>query len=145
MDRSIFNLTKYSIFHYLHCTDTQMNTHYSSALPPLPFSVIAGEETQLGQTGITMRFRRTDVLFHTHTCTHTLLLQSLGCSGGGGGEQMICRKPEVAYRTFFPPHARISQTASLKGSEVISQTLCPDWLAWVGIVCRGKNKKQKKQ
>lgn len=36
MDRSIFNLTKYSIFHYLHCTDTQMNTHYSSALPPHP-------------------------------------------------------------------------------------------------------------
>lgn len=56
---------------------------------------------------------------------------------------MICRKPEVAYRTFFPPHARISQTASLKGSEVISQTLCPDWLAWVGIVCRGKKTKTK--
>lgn len=30
-----FNLTKYSIFHYLHCTDTQINTHYSSALLPL--------------------------------------------------------------------------------------------------------------
>lgn len=36
MDRSIFNLNKYSISHYLHCTGTQINTHYSSALrPPL--------------------------------------------------------------------------------------------------------------
>lgn len=40
MDRAIFNLTKYSIFLYLHCTDTQINVHYSSAL--LPLSVIAG-------------------------------------------------------------------------------------------------------
>ena len=35
MDRAIFNLTKYSIFLYLHCTDTQINIHYSSALLPL--------------------------------------------------------------------------------------------------------------
>lgn len=54
MDRSIFNLTKYSIFHYLHCTDTQMDTHHSSALRPL--SVIAGggrkkkKKPQFGRT-----------------------------------------------------------------------------------------------
>lgn len=63
MDRSIFNLTKYSIFHYLHCTDTQMNTHYSSALrPPLCHRrKKKKKETQFGRTAMTIR---------SHTLAH---------------------------------------------------------------------------
>lgn len=61
MDRSIFNLTKYSIFHYLHCTDTQMNTHHSSALRPPLCHRRKKKKTQFGRTATTI---------HSHTLVH---------------------------------------------------------------------------
>lgn len=77
MDRAIFNLTKYSIFLYLHCTDTQINIHYSSAL--LPLSVAAGvriTRPTSKTTDLTIHFTQenADTLTHTHTHAHTLLL-----------------------------------------------------------------------
>lgn len=90
MDRSIFNLTKYSIFHYLHCTDKQMNTHYSSALRPPLCHRRGKKENTVWTDG------HDDTLAHTrartHAQTHTRLLRLLGSRCSGGGEQMICRK-----------------------------------------------------
>lgn len=73
MDRAIFNLTKYSIFLYLHCTDTQINIHYSSAL--LPLSVVAGvritwpTSMTTDLTILAHRKTQTRSLTHTHFCS----------------------------------------------------------------------------
>lgn len=70
MDRAIFNLTKYSIFLYLHCTDTQINIHYSSAL--LPLSVAAGARITWPTsmtTDLTVLARRKKRR-HAHSHTH---------------------------------------------------------------------------
>lgn len=70
MDRSIFNLTKYSIFHYLHCTDTQINTHYSSALRP-PLCHRRGKNTAGTDRHDDVLSPRRRALSHTRTHTHT--------------------------------------------------------------------------
>ena len=62
---------------------------------------------------------------------------------------LLSRKPEVAYPTTpppplppSPPHAHISQNHFLlKGLEVVSQTLLPDWLAWFFWGGGGRNQK----
>lgn len=73
MDRAIFNLTKYSIFLYLHCTDTQRNIHYSSAL--LPLSVVANIRitwpTSMTTDVTILTDRKTHTRAHTHTHSHT--------------------------------------------------------------------------
>lgn len=73
MDRAIFNLTKYSIFLYLHCTDTQINVHYSSAL--LPLSDAAGvritwpTSMTTDLTILAHRKKRRHAHSHTHFCS----------------------------------------------------------------------------
>lgn len=57
------------------------------------------------------------------------------------GEQNFCRKPEVAYRTKILPRSQIHRPPPVKRSEVISQTLLPDWLAWARTVCQKRNEK----
>lgn len=118
MDRAIFNLTKYSIFLYLHCTDTQINIHYSSAL--LPLSVVAGVRitwpTSMTTDLTILAHRKTQTRSHTHTHTRaSALINVIGEQRRG--KQNFCRKPEVAYPTI-PPHARISQTTSCKGQRL---------------------------
>lgn len=79
MDRAIFNLTKYSNFIYLHCTDTQINIHYSSVL--LPLSVVASvkdnmadfHDNRFDETRTEGKKKNADTLTHTHT----LLLRSM--------------------------------------------------------------------
>lgn len=104
MDRAIFNLTKYSIFLYLHCTDTQINIHYSSAL--LPLSVAAGvriTRPTSKTTDLTIHFTQgnADTLTHTHTHAHTSAVINV-IEEQRRGKQNFCRKPEVAYRTIPP-------------------------------------------
>lgn len=73
MNRAIFNITKYSIFLYLHCTDTQINVHYSSALlPPLCCCRRKNNTAEFQDN------RRDDTL-HTLALAHayTLLLRSM--------------------------------------------------------------------
>lgn len=73
MDRAIFNLTKYSIFLYLHCTDTQINVHYSSAL--LLLSVVADVRitwpTSMTTDMTILAHRKTHTHTHSRARTHT--------------------------------------------------------------------------
>lgn len=95
MDRAIFNLTKYSIFLYLHCTDTQKNIHYSAAL--LPPSVAAGVRITRPTFTTAEWTTRARTLSHVHTSAAINVIEEKR-----RGEQNACRKPEVAYPAILP-------------------------------------------
>lgn len=73
----------------------------------------------------------------THSSPNTLLLRSMwsGAEEGSRGR----RTPEVAYPTFPTlANSQNSQNLCPKRSFLISQTLLPDWLAWVETVSQVK-------
>lgn len=129
MDRAIFNLTKYSIFLYLHCTDTQINKHYSSAL--LPLSVTAGVRI----TWPTFMTADLTILAHTLSHAHTSALINV-IEEKRRGKQNFCRKPEVAYPTI-PPTLPFHKPLPIKvrGDQ-------PDAASW--LACMGKYSVSKK-
>lgn len=102
MDRAIFNLTKYSIFLYLHCTDTQINIHYSSAL--LPLSVVAGVRitwpTSMTTDLTILTHRKTHTRSLTHT--HTVLLWSMWSRSRGGASRTSVENLKL-HIPRFPP------------------------------------------
>lgn len=115
MDRAIFNLTKYSIFLYLHCTDTQ-----TLQLSPAPPSVDASVTKHMADfldnkyDKILHREKNTHAQTNTHAHTHTSALINV-IEEQRRGKQNFCRKPEVAYPTIPRPRSHFTKITSWKG------------------------------
>lgn len=138
MDRAIFKSHQIHYFFsfYLHLNKRK---NYSSAV--LPLSVVARmSKFDFGDDGLDGNLARSTEHLHFSSLINVIEEQRRG-------EQNVCRKPEVAYPTVPPPTLAFHKPPTLfkkksttkkrkqKGSAVTSQTLLPDWLAWVRTVC----------
>lgn len=141
MDRAIFNLTKYSNFIYLHCTDTQINIHYSSVL--LPLSVVASvkdnmadfHDNRFDETCTEGKKKRRHAHSHAHTSAPINVIEEQR-----RGEQNFCRKPEVAYPTIPPHHAsNFTNQSPGKGQRLSARRCFLIGLRVWGTVCQKKN------
>lgn len=122
--------------------NTVFSIIYTALRPPL--SVTAGGKKHSWDRQAELCAFATQA--HTHTCTHTHFCSDRwDRDAAEGASRRSAGNLKLHIARVFPPHARVSQTASLKDQRFISQTLFPDWLAWVGIMCQGGKKQKQKQ